>query len=47
MDEADEVLVVSFANTGSEPGTVMVQPLDAAIADAAVNGSWRPVDITG
>ena len=47
LDEADEVLVVSFANTGSEPGTVMVEPLDAAVADAAVDCSWRPVDIAG
>ena len=47
LNEADEVLVVSFAYAGTKPGAVVVQPLDAAIADAAVNGSWWSVNVAG
>ena len=47
LDEADEVLVVSFANTGTKPRAVVVKALDTAITDAAVDGAGRTVDVTG
>jgi hypothetical protein len=44
--EANEVLVVAFAYASSEPWAMMVKSFDTAIANAAVDGSWRPVYIT-
>ena len=41
----DKVFVVSLAYTGAQPRAVVVQALDAAIANAAVDGSGRPVDV--
>ena len=45
--EDDEVFVVSFANTCSEPRAMMVKSLNAAVADSTMHSSWRPIDITG
>jgi len=36
--------MVSFSDTGSNPGTVMVEPLDASITVIAVRCSRRPID---
>lgn len=43
----DEILVVSLANARSEPRTMVVQPLNATIADSAMDCSWRSVNVTG
>lgn len=45
--ERDEVLVVSLADAGSEPGAVVVQALDAAAAGATVDGTRWPIDVAG
>lgn len=45
-DEAEEVLVISLSDAGAQPGAVMVQPLDAAVADATMNRSWWSVQVT-
>ena len=47
LDEHDEVLVVTLAHAGAQPRTVVVQALDTAVADAAVDGARRTVDVTG
>ena len=44
--EAQEVLVVSFAHTCADPGTMVVVHFDASFAITAVEGSRRPVDVT-
>jgi len=44
-DENYKVFIVPLAYTGAEPRAVVVKPLDAAIADPAVDRPWRPVDI--
>lgn len=43
--EPEEILIVPLANTSSNPGTVVVEPLHADIAIVAVRSSGRPVDI--
>ena len=44
-DEDDKVFVVSFTDASAQPRAVVVKALDAAIANAAVDGSGRPVDV--
>ena len=46
-DEHDEVLVVSLADASTKPWTVMVESLNAAIADSTVDSSRWSVDLTG
>ena len=46
-DEDDEIFVVTFANAGSEPWTMMIQSFDAAMAYSTVYSSWWSVNITG
>ena len=41
----NEILIVALANTSSKPWTVVVQTLNAAIADSAVHSSRRSVDV--
>jgi len=45
-EELDEVLLVLLADTVVDPGTVMVHPLDAVLADAAVVCPRGPVHLT-
>ena len=40
-------MVVTFANAGTQPGTVMIHLLNADPADIAVAGTGRSVDVAG
>lgn len=46
-NEAHEIFIIVRANTGANPGTVVIHPEGTAVAGAAVNGPWRAVDFAG
>lgn len=45
QEELDEVLDIAFANTGADPGTVVVMDLHAELAGAAVERSRRTEEV--
>ena len=46
-EEEVEVAVVALAHAVPDPGTVVVEPLDAVVADGAVRGAGRAEDLAG
>mmetsp|Transcript_31021 Transcript_31021/g.40974 ORF Transcript_31021/g.40974 Transcript_31021/m.40974 type:complete len:260 (+) Transcript_31021:305-1084(+) len=46
-EEAEEVLIVALTHAAPHPGAVVVEPLHAQIARAAMLGSGRAVDVAG
>ena len=46
-EEEVEVAVVALAHAVPDPGTVVVEPLDAVVADGAVRGAGRSEDLAG
>ena len=46
-EEQVEVAIIAFAHTVADPGAVVVKPLDAVVADAAVRGTGRPEYLAG
>lgn len=45
-DEHVEVAIVALADAVPDPGTVVIEPLDTVVTQAAVGGSRRSEDFT-
>lgn len=46
-DEGVEVAVVALPHAVAHPGAVVIKPLDAVVADAAVRGAWGTEHFAG
>lgn len=44
--KTEEIPIISLSDTDANPGTVMIEALNAGIAVITMRGSWRPIDTT-